>query len=469
MNGLLKQKKTVISTILLALLFWGCSEKTQDQPVGQYQATSDPSISITYDRLYLDQKISLYNSALDITTDQLNSVKNSTAPLEGKLLKKGKPVDDVALSFIGEVNSASVSGVALQATDVAIKGNKAYVSYNMAGDEFLGALQVLDISQKLKPKIEAEIVFSDMELNAVYVKGNQLFVVGAGDSSKRTLTSPAVLTVFDLSGGLPDTDVKVVDLPSFAATDVIAQGKYLYITVGDQGGGLVRVLASQPESFDETFDFYAVDDARSVAVEQKTLGVLKGTDGEVRYFDTDILGNPAVDLSLVSPLRTVSMPGTATIIHSKSVIDMPGNVTVMALGDGGVMALLTDSTSDQTIIDIPALTGVSGLTDAVTVSNATSVNQNLLFRANGEAGVEIFKLSQNIRSVKEGDPLTVTKLGSLAFGSLESANGLYYRKGLLFVADGLGGMKIVEVDRNITATADETEDGLELDQDEEDA
>lgn len=448
---------------ILSIILTACKEPEQSGPQGSFQVTNDSMVHFITDQNGLTGRISVLNQPLEITdatnANQIGSRQASS---------KGQPVDSVALSLVAETQAVSLDGQTVQATDIALKENKAYISYNMAGDAYLGALQVIDLKDETSPVTITEVVFRDIDLNAVYVKGSDLYIVGAADPTSRSIATPAVLMIMSLKQGIPQSSIKVIDLPSFAGTDVLVKNGYIFATVGADDGGLVRLMASDPDSFDSEVDFTSIEDARSLAVEGGFLGVLKGTEGQITYYQTSTLATSSITLKSASPERQVAFAGTATIPNSKSTIDMVSEVSVVALGNGGVKAILSESSSETPVFEVAALTGYEGLNDSLTVTNAVAVNQNLLFRANGEAGVDLYKLSKKIRTVSEGDTVSVTRLGFLEFEDLASANGLYYRQGLLFVADGLGGMKIVLVDRDVSSTSDEDEDSAEQDQDEED-
>lgn len=457
-----------LGLILFMLLFSGCQEAEQDGPASGYVTTDDEAVYLSTDQDVLSDHLQVDNSALEIDTTPYSTSSSTSIRKSRQVTRaKGSPVNDVALSLIAETNASQVSGLTLQATDVGVKDKTAYVSFNQAGDVFAGAIQVISIRREQNPEILAELLFSDMDINAVYLRDNTLYAVGAADTSSRDLTSPAVLLIIPLSRDVPGTQISLIDLPSYAGTDVLVKGNTIFATVGAEGGGLVRISDQSPENFDDTYDFYEIDDARSLAVENNTLGVLKGTDGKILYFDTSDLLNESL-LSASSTKREIDLPGTATIANSKSTIDLVNKVTFTALGDGGTKAFITGGSDDSTLIDLPAVNGTASLTADKTVTNAVSAYKDLLFRANGEAGVDLFRLSGNVESIDEADSVTTTRIGSISFESLASANGLYYRKGFLFVADGLGGMKIIAVDRNVSKSTDEDEDDEEEDQDEED-
>ncbi|MBU2515123.1 hypothetical protein KJ966_27720 [bacterium] len=445
-----------VATLFLGVLFGviisiSCSENEQSDSQSSLQPTNDSAVFLNQDADSLADQIAVSNSALEINTT--NYVSRSEQPVTIQQssigLKLGGRVEGVALSMVAEVSAASLDDAILQATDIELKEQKAYVSYNMAGDRFSGAIQVISTKSNESPYVLAELIFEDIDVNAVYIDGNVLYAVGAADPATRAFSTPAVLIIIDLKQGIPETSITMVDIPSYAGTDVLTGSAHVFATVGADNGGLVRISKTNPSSFDKSIDFYAIDDARSLALESNRVCVLKGTEGQATFFDANAL-TQASSLADVTASRTVSFSGTATIPYSKSTVEMISNVTLMALGDGGIKAILSDgtSTSPTPLFEIPQLTGVTGLSDTVTVTNAASVYKDLLFRANGEAGVDLYKLSTSLQSnISAGDTLTPSWIGSLSFERLASANGLYYRLGWLFVADGLGGMKIVLVDQ----------------------
>jgi hypothetical protein len=82
---------------------------------------------------------------------------------------------------------------------------------------------------------------------------------------------------------------------------------------------------------------------------------------------------------------------------------------------------------------------------SVVVTNAASAERDLLFISNGEAGVYVAQGSQAFSATGSEAPQQLTMLGRLRFGNLQSVNHVTYRSGHLFVAAGLGGLKIVKV------------------------
>ena len=75
-----------------------------------------------------------------------------------------------------------------------------------------------------------------------------------------------------------------------------------------------------------------------------------------------------------------------------------------------------------------------------------SVDGDLLFICNGEAGIYVAQGDRRFAQTGSDDPQALTMLGHLHLGPLLSANHVAYRGKFLMVAAGLGGLMIVRVD-----------------------
>jgi hypothetical protein len=85
----------------------------------------------------------------------------------------------------------------------------------------------------------------------------------------------------------------------------------------------------------------------------------------------------------------------------------------------------------------------------VVVTNAASVDADLLFISNGEAGVYVAQGSSAFSATSAETAQTITMLGKLRFANLQSVNHVAYssQDGYLIIAAGLGGLKMVKVNR----------------------
>ena len=108
--------------------------------------------------------------------------------------------------------------------------------------------------------------------------------------------------------------------------------------------------------------------------------------------------------------------------------------------------MLSINTGD--VVGIVPRPVVPDLDELVVVTNAVSADGDLMFIANGEAGVYLAQAEEKFDTTGSDEPQDITLLGKLRFDDLESVNHVEYKGGMLFVAAGLGGLKIVKVEES---------------------
>lgn len=335
------------------------------------------------------------------------------------------PTDSITLMLVAEVAPPVHEGQTLQATDVVIKGKKVYVSYNYQGEIFLGGVDIFDITDISTPQLISSALLTDTDVNGLAVSGDQLFLATA--TERADYDSPAVLEQIILSGGLLTDETTIVDLPSYAATDVEVAGGRVYVTSGADGGQ-VTILSKDDLAVERS---YPVEDARGVSADKKDVAVVAGTPARLLTFDLN-LGELEFDYTLTG----------ATIPFSKSTIEINRSKAILALGDGGTQIICLATGETLAVIPQPI---VAGLDLSVTVTNAATVDKKTLFMANGEAGVYVARAVTKLDS-KDCSVDNLRLIGKFRFGDFQSVNHVAYKSGVLFIAGGLGGLKILTVE-----------------------
>lgn len=373
-----------------------------------------------------DTRITVNNDATALSTRIIS--KNETVLVDTLVNGAFKPnkLKDYELTLVAEVEPPSVDGQVLQATDIQIQGNRVYVSYNVAGGVFKGGVDIFVVTNPEVPILASNISFDDTDVNGIYVDGSYLYLASASELYNDT--SPALLERISLVGGLLSTESARVDIPSFASTDVTVSGGNVYITSGAAGGYVSIIDKNSLEKVDSV----AIEDARSVATDNQNVAVLAGTNARLYIFDSEL-----------SSLTSQYSLNGATIPFSKSTVELVGNKAVLGLGDGGMQIFCLESEEVVGSIEHPI---VDGLDPSVTVTNAASVDKSLVFISNGEAGVYMAETDNDITSNK-CDVGDLQLLGKLIIGDLESVNHVAFKGNVLFVAGGLGGLKIITVDK----------------------
>jgi len=419
------RKYSVVIAGMLMLLPLSCTDSTGP---GNQQ---DGRIAITNNAGTLAARVTYRDDAIPIDSVGVGYPSTSMPQLSGALGRSPAAAQAAFnLSLKAEVAPPSVGGQVLQATSVAIVGNLAVVSYNMIGNPYLGGIDIIDITNKNHPVLVSEAVFQNSDISAVTTSGSNVYVAEAtGDTG---FASPAVFEIMQLQGNnLVLSGNKRMALSSFVATSVAASGSKVYATSGD--GGSLFVI--NPSTFTVSSSV-PLHDARWVTVSGGKVAVVQGTPGVLSVYNES-------NMSLVGNFPFAG----ATVAESKSQAELVGGKAFIAAGDSGVQIL-----SAATGLKVGAVARPNpdslGLSSSVVVTNAVAIDQDLMFISNGEAGVYLAQGSQMFSATGSETQQTITMRGKLRFGNLQSVNHVAYvsgNPGILIVAAGLGGLKILQV------------------------
>jgi len=222
-QGIRGMRKLAVALIcVVALVHLSCSDASGpgDQANGR--------ISITNNAGVLASRVTYLNDAIPIDTVGVG-YSSAPAPFASAAVNRSSAASQaaVSMSLKAEVAPPSIGGQMLQATSVSIVGNLAIVSYNMVGNPYLGAIDVIDVTNKNHPVLTSEALFQNTDVSAVTTSGVNVYLAEAtGDTG---FTSPAVFEVVSLVGNqLVLTDNKRVGLSSFAATSVASGSTRVY-------------------------------------------------------------------------------------------------------------------------------------------------------------------------------------------------------------------------------------------------
>ncbi|MDH3206050.1 MAG: lactonase family protein [Gemmatimonadota bacterium] len=391
---------------------------------------TDGRIAITNDEATLDARVSYPHENVPIAPTPMAAGGMAMAP--------ARAPSSIDLTLLAEVLPPTVGPSVVQATSVwATSDNKAVVSYNQVGAVALGALDYFIQLGNKTPKLKSSLTFLDSDVNSVFTDGTSVFSAVA--TSDLAFATPAVLEKVTLSGSNFSLAGNVrVDIESFAATSTMSTGSYVYATSGD-GGGVYAFDAGSLALVGQ----YPLDDARWVAWDQPNgrIVVLQGTPGRLAVFEEGSFPGGSMTLLNTWLVTGVDVP------ESKSTVQVAGSKAFVAAGPDGVQVVCLDD--GQTVGSVPRPDpGSLGLPSSVVVTNAVTVQGDLMFISNGEAGVYAAAAPQSFETSACTAPQSISTLGRLQFGNLQSANHVVYRNDMLFVAAGLGGLKVVEVDLN---------------------
>lgn len=387
-------------------------------------------VTITNTQLLLDARVTDLDQPVPI------DAQPGTAQAQAPGTPRALLADSISLTLVREIASPIVDGEVVQATAIAMRtASKAVVSYNLAGAGRLGAIDYFrKLDSKKDPELSSSVSFTDSDISAVETDGTWVYAAAATDDP--AFAFPAVLERFQIaSDKVILAGNERIGLTSFAGTSATTAGNSVYATSGNTGEvyGFAKSDLSPLGSF-------PLNDARWVAPDEAgdRIVVAQGTPGQLSVFATDEFPGGSMNL-----LNTFSFPG-ASVPESKTTVEIAGGKAFIAAGEEGVQIMCLDD--GQIIGSVPRPDPDSlELDPAVVVTNAVTVDGDLLFISNGEAGVYVAQANAPF-TASNCNPQQITLLGQLRFDDLQSANHVAYRGNYLFVAAGLGGVKVVRVD-----------------------
>jgi hypothetical protein len=363
----------------------------------------------------LAARIKYINEIVPIVDTETSSLLKSTDAFPEIDLTK-----NYAFKLMAEVDPPVYEDNTLQATHVIIKDDYAFVTYNTRGAKWQGGIEIFDVSDLKNPVLISSAILANTDVSAVDYADGKIYVVGAtGDYEEKGFVSPAFLEVISLDASMAFDKVDaIIDISSYAGTDIKVAAGQIFTTSGSSGDLSIINSAYAITGTEE------ISDARSVDANSDHLYVLQGQDGRVNVFD----------LSDATYTETYHVGG-ATIPESKSEIAVSDEYIFAALNEGGLSMLNLDGSLKQSL---PKPVTPPGSTDEKHVTNSVSLNGDLVLIGNGESGIHVGGLIE-----EKNDSLWM--LGAMNFGEAESANFVESKDSVIFVATGLGGLKILSI------------------------
>jgi len=372
---------------------------------------------------------------MSVVDDNTSTLKSASVLTTEKVTTK-----NYVFTLLAEVISPKVNDSTVQATDVEISDNGfAFVSYNTRGNTYRGGIDVFNVSDVKNPRIISEILFPDADVSAVAYSKNKLYAVGATSNDSLKFNSPAFLEVFslDASSKIQKVDT-IIELNSQVGTDVKVDGDYLYITTGAVNGGLnIYDMTNKYKyvkteySVNATFD---LENARAVNINGDNIYVLLSAqsvgDNKGRIVKITKTGTS------FSFDKIVGIMGLATP-DSKSTIYSDDKYLYASLNEGGMSVInISDLSTVRQNIARPLIPAGALAGDYVT--NAVTVNTDLVFTANGGAGI-------SINNIIPTHADSLFSIGKFQFKDNSSSNYVKSKGDVVFVACGLGGLKILGI------------------------
>jgi len=391
------RKNVYLFSFLAMSLLIGCDNNDDNANNNQ----SPNSITISTDQASL-------NKRLDYTNSGVISIDNNN--VTGKLASTNTSTT-LPLVQIAEINPpVDKNGRTLQASHVAVNGNYAYVSYIMRGDDYSGAIDIIDVSDPYKPKLVTSALIASTDITSLTYSNGNLIIGAAKDvDSDPLLINPSIVITMELSSGLLTDKYKINYLESRVTTDVAANATSYFAVTGDKGS-LFKLNSSTKAIAGKV----AVEDLRSVALTSDKVITLSGTRGVNVYNQST--------LALQKNFSTSS-----DVSGAKRTMEIDGTKLLVSEGYNGLGIYDINSGSKLQTINI-ATAGEDNVT------NAVSVNEGYAFLANGGAGLNVYQTGSQL-----------SLLGTLGISG--SSNYVKSSGDFIYVASGKGGLKIIKMEK----------------------
>lgn len=389
---------------LFAIMIMASCTHDDDRPDNGIQLNSDVSS--------LNERISYDNAGVLSMRDESGS-GDKTEQVAGTL----------PLTLVAEVAPPTYNGTKLKATHVAINGSYAYVSYNIEGEAYGGAIDVINISNPNTPQLVIQAILPNTDVSSVRFDSNVLYIAGARSTDAFPTAGTAAFSgTMPLNGGLLTTTVNQVSLAGNTGTSVTTSSSKYYAVSGNNGS--LYQLNKTSNAVEMTIP---LADLRAVGFNDNKIVVLSGTQGVKVYNATGLT-------------QITSFPTSQDVAAAKRTIDFLGSTSLLVSEGYNGLGVYNISTGTKTqTIAVP--TNVPGVNANDITTNAVSVNSSNVFVANGGAGMYVYKSTNQVLSF----------LGSIALSGNSSCNYLTSSGDYIFAAMGNGGLKIVKM---VTSTVD---------------
>lgn len=365
--------------------------------------------------------------------------------------------------LVAEVETIVVSGVTVQATHVKLTDDGyAFVSFNEQYDGHRGGVIVFKYKVIDGPletaTVEVEAVqmmeMPNAEISAVDYINGKLFMTGASIDQnfgydKTKDFNPAFFMVAELDANkkFKEEDVFARQLTSFQGTSLRATSNRIYVTTGDgtgEGAGGLYVFnnaADYPE-----VAFIEADHARSVDVDATNIYLMQAEPARVTKYGLD--GSVVNSDFYITTDHAMQEQAKSEILAWDKFVFVAQNesgLSMLAKSNGAVVDDITLAEwKDQNWWDKERHVINSVCMNDGNKKNIYNkeVQTNLLFTANGEKGIYWYEILKD----KDGKDVIVPAIQNSALAKPDiSANFIASKGNVVFVANGLGGLKVLYI------------------------
>ena len=393
---------------LFAVIFIGCSDETTI-----YRDSLQEDVLLA-SQSNLISSVNFKSAGVLEIFEEVNSISG----------KDPEQAGDYPLTLIASIDAPSYqNGDQLTASHVAIDADYAYVGYNTVGAAFYGAIDVVNVSDPHNPRVTSRLFFLNADINALQYDDGFVYAVGGMNSevSVQATSNSFVARIPAWEGSLSTEGIIYGFQQGNNATDVVVKADRVLVSSGKQGS----VTAYDKTDLTILLETY-LDDARALEDTGAGIAALDAGTG-VRLLDAGLQETGRI------PIFTNL--GEAT----KKTLEVWADQMVVAEADLGAGIYPFSGGSVSQYLPIPV--HPEGVESGDVVTNAVTVNENVLFMANGGAGLSLAEKNEN---------------GARTVGIIELEGSINYvisRGDYAYAASGLNGLQIIKLNRTAISLA----------------
>jgi hypothetical protein len=428
-NIYLKYTSVIKTFLIILFISYGC------------QSNIDDDVILKNDIVENQQPFVVNNNSVELSK-RINYVNRTATikPIVKDYLGKSSSISVNGAQelyyweHVAEVDPLVVEGKTLSATHITLSNNIAYVSYHKQGNEHLGAVDIINLTNANFPTIISQATFLNSDINAIQSGTglNSLSKVWLAMSNEK---NGAQLFELDIINGLLSENYRRVNMSnifdsgvSASANGVAVSNDYLYVTSGKTYGGTIQLNKNDltPVSYE------SYSDAKYVSVNGnsnnfKTVSLVTGDNAAIKVSNIgEGLNSTTFNIGSIFHQNVLeTYRGKSTMEFSP----LNNNHLYVAKGKNGLVNI--DINNGNVLNSSKGSMLVVGNTNAVTTDN------DYIYTANGSDGISI---SPHPSSNGE-DILPIFYWDMAEEGA--SANYIVADGEWVFIAKGGGGFKIL--------------------------
>ncbi|WP_405199994.1 hypothetical protein [Christiangramia sp. LLG6405-1] len=389
------------------LLFASCEKENNDE-------ISGPEVQETFEVETSQSTLSNFLSFDNSGVVSISSVDDTRNQAINNL---------IAIEQIAEIEPPYLEGEILRATDVDFQNNFVYVAYTKEDDAYLGAMDIIDISDEHNPILVTRVLSPFADINAISIDGNQLYFTGAYFANEENPDRAFIAQATVNNGNFQKDNVAIkMNMTGYAGVEIMKTDNSLIALTGSNG--VFGEYAINGNNEFTTLSETSISDLRSAAYNQNKLALLSGDEG------VKIFSQTGDKFELVNSFATSTLTP-----ESKRKIAWFQDDLIVPEGAEGARIYNMNSSSPIKTLPIHSIAANDGIDEEDKATIAVSVIEDYIFTANGGAGLGVIQLSNDTEIIAQG------------IAEIDGSSNYVGSKGdYVFVASGEG-LKILKLSK----------------------